>query len=363
IDLRDRITTFPLTTPGLVVLFVAPRGAEAGSAGTLITLAGHISAMSPQTTIGAASPVGGQGEDIGETMGAKVKNILKAKVRTLAARRPAEAIALAESMIEEARAATAEEALRIGLVDIIAQDVPDLLKQLDGRTVLVQEREVTLRTTGLREVAFEMGLLENLLSLLTNPNILFLLLFIGAQALLIELSSPGIGLAGLVGVVSLALALYGLGVLPVNWFGLVFIVLAVVLFLVDLQTGIGLLSLGAVVSLAIGVLVLFNSPGSLPYFRVSVPLVVGTSVVVGGAFLALVASIMRSRRRPVEIRVPVGAIGEVRTRLDPLGIVHVAGEDWTAESLSGPIEPGQHVRIVSVEGLRLKVRTEEPHHP
>ncbi len=361
IDLMDRLINVILTSPKPVVVFVSPRGAEAGSAGTLITLAGHASAMAPQTTIGAASPVGGQGEDIGETMDAKVKNILKAKVRTLAARRPPEAVALAESMIDEARAATAEEALRIGLIDVIAEDVADLLNQLDGRTVIVQDREVVLRTAGLRQEALEMNLLENLLALLTNPNILFLLLFIGAQAILIELSSPGIGLPGLVGFISLALALYGVGVLPVNWFGLLFIVLAVILFLVDLQTGIGLLSLGAVVSLAVGALVLFNSPGSLPYFRVSVPFVIGTSAVVGGAFLGLVALILRSRRRPalLESRAVIGAMGEARSRLNPLGVVHVAGEDWTAESVGGPIEPGQRVRVVGMEGLRLKVRAED----
>lgn len=362
IDLMDRIINSILESRVPVVVYVAPRGAVAGSAGTLITLAGHANAMAPQTAIGAASPVGSEGQDIGETMEAKVKNVLKAQARTLAAERGAEAIALAEATIEEAKAVTAEEAKAVGLIDIIAGDVSDLLGQLDGHTVKVQEREVVLRTGDLAVLTLDMSFVETLLNLLTNPNIIFLLLFIGVQAVLAELSSPGIGLPGLVGVICLALAFYGLGVLPVNWFGMIFIGLAIILFLIDLQTGVGLLSVGAVVSLVIGVLVLFNSPGSLPYFQVSVPFVIGMSVVIGSAFLSLVFLILKARRQPVGVAAVtslVGQVAEVRQALNPSGTVQLASELWTAESEGGPVAPGQHVRVVGVDGLKLKVRPED----
>ncbi len=362
IDLMDKIINSILESRTPVIVYVAPRGAVAGSAGTLITLAGHANAMAPQTAIGAASPVGGEGQDIGETMEAKVKNVLKAQARTLAAERGPEAIALAEATIEEAKAATAEEAKAAGLIDIIAGDVTDLLGQLDGRTVKVQERPVTLRTGDLAVLPLDMSFVETLLNLLTNPNIIFLLLFIGVQAVLAELSSPGIGFPGLVGLICLALAFYGLGVLPVNWFGMIFIGLAVILFLVDLQTGLGFLSIGAVISLVIGALVLFNSPGSLPYFQVSVPFVIGVSVVIGSAFLSLVFLILRARRRPVGVAPVaslVGQVAEVRQALNPRGTVQLAGELWTAESEGGPVAAGRHVRVVGVDGLKLKVRPED----
>jgi membrane-bound serine protease (ClpP class) len=359
-DLMDQIVGAIVASRVPVVVYVAPAGAMAGSAGTLITLAGHASAMAPQTTIGAASPVGGQGEDIGETMEAKVKNVLKAEARNLAAGRGAEAIELAEAMIEEAKAVTAEEAKAAGLIDLIATDMADLLGQLDGRQVTVQGQPVTLRTGDAAAQALDMNFVETLLNLLTNPNILFLLMFIGVQAILAELSSPGVGLPGLVGVVCLALALYGLGVLPVNWFGLIFVGLAVVLFIIDLQVaGLGVLSAGAVVSLAIGMLVLFNSPGTPVYFQVSIPLVIAGTLVLGSLFLALVFAVLRARRMPVKTSASqlVGQVGEVRQMLGPGGTVQVAGELWTSETADGSrIPAGQKVDVVAVAGLRLIVR-------
>ncbi|MCL5995657.1 MAG: ATP-dependent Clp protease proteolytic subunit, partial [Chloroflexi bacterium] len=181
IDLMDKMVTRLLESPLPVVVYVAPRGAIAGSAGTIITLAAHANAMAPQTAIGAASPVGGQGEDIGETMSAKIKNVLKAQVRNLAARRNPEAIALAESTIEEAKAATAEEAKAAGLTDFIAVDVPDLLRQMDGYELVVQDQRVVLHTAAAVVSPLPMNLLEELLNLLTNPNIIFILLALGAQ--------------------------------------------------------------------------------------------------------------------------------------------------------------------------------------
>ena len=344
-----------------MVVYVSPRGAMAGSAGTLITLAGHASAMAPETAIGAASPVGGQGEDIGETVAAKEKEILRATVRSLAARRPPEAIALAEETIETAKAASAEEALAIGLVDYIAFDLTDLLRQLDGVQVLVLNQEVTLSTQFaiVREVP--LTLVEQALQLLTNPNIVFLLLTIGVQAILIELSSPGGWVAGFIGVVCLALVIYSFGVLPINLFGLVFIVLAFALFILELKTPtMGGLTVAGVISFIAGALVLFNSVRAPGFPSVSVPLVVGSGIFLALSFLAIVSFALRALRTPPYMgkTALVGQIGMVSKTIDPIGSVQLSGELWTAEPSSPgeSIPEGARVEVVEIEGLRLKVK-------
>jgi membrane-bound serine protease (ClpP class) len=359
IDLMDKIVNAILESEVPVVVYVAPRGAIAGSAGTVITLAGHLNAMAPETSIGAASPVGSQGEDLGETIDAKLKNALKAQVRNLASERSEEAIALAESMIEEAKAATVDEAKAAGLTDFIADDVPDLLRQLDGRQVEVNGRTVILKTASAPITELSVSLLEEILGVLTNPNIVFLLITIGAQAVLIELSSPGGWVAGFIGVICLALAFYGLGVLPVNWFGIVFIILAFVLFILDVNAPThGALTAAAIGSLIVGALVLFNSPGSEPYLRVSVPFVIATSLILGGTFFAILLVALRTRRLPVTVGVEslIGKEGEVRQQLAPSGTVQVGGELWSAETDGDTIEAGQKVEVVEVKGLKLKVR-------
>ena len=338
-----------------VVVYVTPRGAGAISAGTLITLAGHAAAMSPETTIGAASPVGQGGVDLGETLEAKGKEALRAMVRTLAARRPSEAIALAEDSIESAKAVSAEEALEIGLIDFIANDLPDLLRQLDGFEVEVNGQPRTLSTTGLVVAEQPWSMLETVLNLLTNPEIIVTLLSLGSLLIWVEVSQPGGWVAGSLGVICLALSFYGLGVLPVNWFGIVFIILAFVLFILDLNAPThGALTAAATGSLIVGALVLFNSPGSLPYFRVSVPYVIAISLVVGGLSFGLLVIALRAQRRPVVVGVEslVGREGEARSP----NSVQVAGELWSAEAEEGALEAGQKVVVTAVKGLRVRVR-------
>ena len=364
VELMQEIVEDMLASPVPIVVYVYPRGAMAGSAGTVITLAGHAAAMAPGTTIGAASPVGGQGEDLGETMQAKTKNILKATVRSLAERRSAEAIRQAEATIESAEAVTASEALAIGLVDFVADDVDDLLRQMDGFTVQVNGVERTLETTGATVEPLSLRFIEQLLAVLTNPNIVFLLLTIGVQSVLIELSSPGGWIAGFIGVVCLALAAYGLGVLPVNWFGLVFLAIAFVLFVLDIKAPThGALTVAGIGSLIVGALVLFNSPGVPADQRVSVPLVVGTSIATGMLFLVVLGFALRAQRTPVRMgqeSLP-GRSGVVRTALEPAGTVQLGSELWTAaaEEGQGPLPMGTRVRVVRVEGVRLVVRREE----
>ena len=342
-----------------VVVYVSPRGAAAASAGTLITLAGHASAMAPETTIGAASPVGGQGEDLGETLERKAKEDIRALARGLTARRGEKATQLAEAMIEEARAVSASEALEAGLIDFVASDRADLLRRLDGFSVEVAGRRVTLATAAASIRAIDMTLIEQILSRVADPNVLALLLFIGAQAILIELSNPGGWVAGFVGVVCLALAVYGLGVLPVDWFGLALIVLAFVLFVLDVKAPThGALTTAGAITLVVGLLVLFSRPGVEEFGRLSIPLVVSLGLGSALFFAFIIAKGLRAQRaRPVTgVEGLIGSIGAARGDLAPEGFVFVQGERWRAIAEDGPVSGGASVQVVGIDGFRLRVR-------
>jgi membrane-bound serine protease (ClpP class) len=361
VSTMNRIVTAIRSSTVPVVVFVYPRGAMAASAGTILTLAGHAAAMAPETTIGAASPVGGQGEDIGETMEAKEKEVLKATVRSLAEGRGPEAVKLAEDTIQNAKAVSSTEAFEIGLVDFIATDLDDLLAQLDGYKLVSASGERVLSTRNIDVVEIPNTFIEQLLAILTDPNIVFLLLTIGVQAILIELSSPGGWAAGFIGVVCLALAFYGLGALPVNWFGILFLVIAFVLFIVDIKAPThGALTAAGVGSFIVGALVLFNSPGVPEMQRVSVPLVIVTSLVTAAIFFTVLTFALRAQRIPVRTgqeSLP-GRSGIARSAIDPHGTVQVDGELWTAELDEGatPVPPGGSIDVVKVDGLRLIVR-------
>jgi membrane-bound serine protease (ClpP class) len=354
IGLMDKITTAMRNSPMPVVVFVTPRGAQAGSAGAIIAMAAHVAAMSPETVIGASSPVGSQGEDIGQTLDAKIKEDLKAKVRVWVERRGPAAVDLAEAMIDIAQAATVDEAKDAGLIDLIADDVPSLLKQLDGFQVTVQDQPRALATTGLVVTEHPLNVLETVLNLLTNPNVVYTLLSLGSILIVTEVSTPGGWVAGTLGVVCLALAFFGLGVLPVNWFGLIFIGLALVLFVLDLGApSHGALTLAAIVSLVVGGLVLFNSPGAPEFAQVNVPVVIGVAVVLGGAFFALMLYGLRALHQPAFLGPDhlVGQTGEARSP----NAVQIGSELWTAES-DAPLAPGDHVVVTAVKGLRVVVK-------
>ncbi|HNR47522.1 MAG TPA: nodulation protein NfeD [Anaerolineaceae bacterium] len=364
-DLMNQMVTLIRNSDIPVVVYVTPNGAMAGSAGTIITLSAHAAYMAPETIIGAASPVDSEGGDLGETMDAKIKNVLSAQVRSYAERRGPAAVALAEDTIQNARAAAASEALEVGLIDGIAVDLPDLLNQLDGQVVLVNGANQTLNTRDLTPKALEQTFIEELLQLLTNPNLVFLLLSIGVQAVLIELSSPGGWVAGFIGAVCLALAIYGLGILPVNWFGLIFLVIAFVLFILDLKAPThGALTVAGVGSFIAGALVLFNSVRIPGVPRISVPLVVGTGIFIAVTFSFAVGLALKAMRAPSIMgkETLVGKRGVVRVAIAPRGQVRLGGENWVAELPEGettPILPGQTVEVIAVEGLRLKVRPEK----
>ena len=364
IALMNEIVTVMRGSEIPIVVYVSPQGAMAGSAGTILTLAGHLAAMAPETAIGAASPVGSQGEDIGETMLAKEKEILRATVRSLAENRPPAAIEIAEQTIESAKAVSSTEALDVGLIDFIALDVNDLVSQLNGAKAQVLGSEVTLNTQNALVREVPLTVVEQALMLLTNPNIVFLLLSIGVQAILIEMSSPGGWVAGFIGVVSLALVVYSFGIIPVNLFGLIFLVLAFVLFILDVKAPThGALTAAGIGSFIAGSLILFNSVRAPGFPQVSVPLVVGTGLFLALSFSVIISFAIRALKIPKAMgrESMVGKSGVVSQVLDPLGSVQLAGELWSAE-LAEPGEPlpeGTHVTVTLVEGLRLKVKKTE----
>jgi membrane-bound serine protease (ClpP class) len=355
VDLMNKIVQSILQANVPVVVYVYPQGAYAASAGTLITLSGHVAAMAPGTTIGAASPVGQQGEDLGETLETKVKEDLKAQARALAARRGEDAIAWAESAIEEAKAATAQEALDLGVIDFVVADLDRLLAQMDGFQVTVNGRDLVLKTADALVRRVSMTFVEQFLHIITNPTIAFILLTLGINALLFELSSPGGYVAGIVGVICLLLAFYALGVLPVNYAGLIFIALAFVLFAIDIKAPThGALTVGGIVSLVAGALILFNSP----LYRVSIAAVVAVALVTGLFFAFAVTKVIQAQKRQAVTGWEglIGQRAQTRTALDPEGTVLVKGELWDAVSIDGPIEAGAWVEIGAVDRFRLRVK-------
>jgi len=375
IELMNRLIQQMRSSPVPLIVYVTPRGATAASAGTILTLAGDVAAMAPETTIGAASPVGASGEDIGETMESKVKEMLKATARSLAAQRPPEAIQLADEMIDDARAVSVDEALEIGLIDLRAADLPDLLRQLDRREVRLREDTVTLNTAGAEVVDIMPTIAESLLATLANPNIAFLLLSVGVWAILIELSSPGGWVAGFIGVSCLLLGTYGLGILPVNWFGLLFLVVAFVLFILEIKAPThGALTAAGAASFILGALVLFNSPNVPNFQRVSVPLVIGTGIALSGIFFTAVTFALRAQRSPQRMGESslIGRIGVVSSPLNPIGTVQLGGELWTAvlegDEAAGEdgrlfAQRGERVEVIGMERLRIRVRKVAVDHP
>ncbi|NJC97861.1 MAG: hypothetical protein C3F07_18355 [Anaerolineales bacterium] len=345
-----------------VVVYVAPRNAIAGSAGAMITMAGHASAMAPETSIGASSPISGSGENLDSTSATKAKEISKAAIRDFVAPRGEKALALAEAMIDEAKAVTATEALDAGLIDFVVDNVDDLLESLDGFTVQMNDGPRTLNTDTENTQPLDMSFIEQFLLLLTDPNISFLLIAIGVQAVLIEISSPGGWVAGFIGVVCLTLAIYGIGVLPVNWFGIIFMITAFVLFILDIKAPThGALTAAGVASFIVGALVLFNSPGVPEFQRVSVPLVIGTGLAIGLLFLGILMFAIRALRKPISSGAEsfVGKTGTAKSSIDGSGgQVQLESELWSAEKAdeSDKIRKGDRVEVVEVKGLRLKVR-------
>jgi membrane-bound serine protease (ClpP class) len=351
-----------------IIVYISPRGAQAASAGSIITMAGHASVMAPETVIGAASPVGENGVDLEETLFRKISEDLKATVRNLTAERGEEASSLAEEMIEDARAVTAQEALEIGLIDAVADDVPDLLKQLDGLTVIVNDQPLILKTGNVSQNEILPSPIEQVLFALVNPILLGILLTLGVQAILIEISNPGGWVAGLIGVLAIGIALFGLGQLPVNWLGMGLIIVAFVLFLMEVKALThGALALTGTVVLVTGLLVLFNSPGTPDFLSISIPAAIAVGGVTALFFVFIMSkALIAQKGRPITgAEGLIGKKGPVRIPLESpelkppySGMVLIAGELWRAQADEKLIE-GEVAVVTAVEGVTLKVTKAE----
>lgn len=344
-----------------VIVYVWPRGGMAASAGTLILLAAHGAAMAPRTTIGAAHPVVAPGteETISPEMMEKVVNVMTEHARLFAERRGEAAAEWAQRAIRESATAGPDEALEAGVIDLIAEDMDRLLEGFDGRTVTLGDgREVTLHTAGAKTRDIPLSPIEQLLQVLINPNVAFILITIGVQAILIELASPGGWVAGFIGVLCLALAAYALGVLPFNWLGLVLMATAIVLFILDIKAPThGALTAAGTLTFIAGALILFNAPLS-PYGQISVPLVVAVAILTALFFAFVIAKALQAQK-PRSVTGQEGLVGQTgiaKSRLDPEGWVLVAGELWRARAEESPVEEGEAVEVLKVEGFRLYVR-------
>jgi len=356
----EEITRAILNAPVPVIVYIAPRGARAASAGVFITYSAHVAAMAPATHLGAATPVnvGGEGAKPDDAMARKVTNDAVANLRAMAKRRGRNAD-WGEKAIREAVSITEEDAVRLKVVDLLADDLIDLLRKIDGRTVETERGTVTLRTARARVIDREMDVTERFLGLLSDPNIGFILMNVGTLGILVELYNPGAILPGVVGGIALILGLASFAILEVNAAGLLLILFAVLLFIADIKVpGHGVLTVGGIAAFVFGAILLTER--QIPVLQISIRLIIATAVLLAGFFLLAVRAGLRAQRVPRSSggEQLVGAVGVVRSRLDPEGQVHVRGELWTAVSVGGPVEEGRHVRVVGVEGLRVRVKPE-----
>ena len=348
-------------------VFVSPRGARAGSAGTFITAAANFAVMAPGTNIGAATPISGTGEELPETLSNKVTNDAAALLRSVADERGRNGDRL-EDTVRQAASFSATEAVEFGVVDFIAEDLNDLLRQLDGRTALTPAGEMVLSTADAEVRRVKMNVLELLLNLLANPNIAFLLLSLGGLGLTVELLSPGLIIPGVAGAIMLLLAFLALGSLPVNWAGVAFILLAFVLFLLEVAvSGFGALGIGAAISFIVGSLLLFAhfgpAPPTAPTLRVNLMVLIPVAVALGGGGAVVLWSMVRSRKvQPGKASEGmaerlVGKAGRAVGRLNPDGVVWVDSEEWLATSEDARmVRAGDRIVVTRVEGIRVYVR-------
>jgi membrane-bound serine protease (ClpP class) len=345
-----------LNAPIPVIVYVSPSGSRAASAGTFITLAAHIAAMAPGTNIGAAHPVSVGGGEMAKEMADKVTNDAAAYIKSIAEQRGRN-VEWAEKAVRESLSASETEALQHRIIDLIAADLTDLLRQVHGRKVMTTAGERTLQTEGVTIQHIEMNLRQLLLSLLADPNVAYMLLMLGAAGIFFEISTPGVVLPGVVGSISLLLGLYALQLLPVNFAGLALIALAITLFIAEIKvTSYGALTIGGIVAMIFGSLMLFDAPPSLP--QLSLWVVMPATLLVAGFFVFLVgAALMTLSQQPYSGR--EGLMHKVGVALTPIdqkqGKVFVAGERWDAHS-DEPVATGDEVEVVGLQGMTLLVR-------
>lgn len=338
-----------------VVVFVGPSGSQAASAGFFILMASDVAAMAPSTNTGSAHPVAGQGQDIQGDMGDKVEQDAAAAIRSLASQHGRD-VALAEAAVLESHSYSAEEALENGLIEIIAADVNDLVRQLDGRQISKLGNEITLNTAEARVVKREMAPFQAFLAVIAHPEIAYILMALGFLGLYTEFSNPGGILPGVAGAICLLVGFFALSVLPVNYAGLALILLALVLFIAEVMVmSHGLLSLAGIVALVLGSTMLFKDADPALNLSFQFILTVLTPIVL--VMLALLYRAFQVRQTPVTTGSEgmIHELGVARTAIDPNGKVFIHGELWRAEA-EEPVAEGAQVEVLAVDGLLLRVR-------
>jgi membrane-bound serine protease (ClpP class) len=338
-----------------VIVYVSPSGAGAGSAGVFITMAAHVAAMAPGTNIGAAHPVAGGGQEVKGVMGEKIENFTAAFGETIAHRRGRNA-EWAIQAVRKSVAITEKEALAKNVIDIVAKDIDDLLKQADGRKVDLDGRERVLDLKNARVVRLEMSLKQMVLNAIANPNIAYLLMMAGILGLYMEFANPGVIFPGVTGAICLLLAFASLQVLPFNYVGLLLILLGIGLLVGEVfMPSFGVLGIGGIVALTFGSLLIFDPESTGLALDRSI---VFTAVATVGSFVLIISYLVfRSQRSKPTLGVEglLGEIGEVRSALAPRGKVFVHGEYWNAEA-DGEIAAGEKVQVVSIDRMTLKVK-------
>ena len=355
LDTSMRLIVKDITNAAIpVVVFVAPSGGRAASAGVFITMAAHVAAMSPGTNIGAAHPVAMGGGEMDSTMKEKVENDSAAYIKSIAEQRGRN-VSWAEDAVRKSVSVTEQEALKLKIVDLVADDLPHLLTQLHGRTVALPGGPLTMATSGLEIRPYPMGLRLELLKALSDPNIAYLLMTIGTIGMLAELYNPGAILPGIVGAISLILAFYSLQSLPVNYAGVLLFILGIVFFVLEATvTSYGLLAIGGVVSMTLGSLMLIKSDAE--FFQISWTVIVPVIMTTAAVSLFIVGMGVRALRRSPQTGTEgmVGAVGVAKTALCPDGKLAIHGELWDAVS-DTPVEQGASAKVLRVEGLTLFV--------
>jgi len=338
-----------------VVVYVAPKGARAASAGVFVLYASHVAAMAPGTNVGAAHPVGMGGEKMDSVMIEKVTNDAVAYIKALAKERGRNE-RWAERSVRESASIDAETALGLGVIDLIADDEQDLIGELEGRKVKVDGQSVVLLLRGREVRRVEMTLRERLLLLLTNPNIAYILLLLGIYGLFFELQNPGMIFPGVVGGICLILGFYSLQLLPVNYAGLALIFLSAIMFILEIYIAShGVLTIGGIVALVFGSLILFES--DVPYLRVSWEVIMLVVIVIAAFVIFLLTLGVRAQfsKKVTGSEGIVGEVGIATTDITPQGgTVYVHGEYWSAIS-GGLIEEGKRVRVIEVKDMTLRV--------
>jgi membrane-bound serine protease (ClpP class) len=340
-----------------VVVFVYPGGSQAASAGVFVTLAGHIAAMAPGTNIGAAHPVDMQGEQ-DSIMNEKATNDAAAFIRTISEKR-ARNVRWAEDAVRKSLSITETEALKERVIDTIAVSVQDLLGKIDGKEISFYSGKKVLDTKNTEIINIEMNLKQKILGFLSDPNIAYILLMIGIYGIMFELYNPGAIFPGVIGGISIIVAFYSLHTLPVNYAGLALIIFAIILFVLEIKVvSHGLLTIGGIISLILGSIMLINTETTLEVFKISWQVILVIVVLTAAFFIfAIGFGIKAQTRKPTTgTEGIIGEIGETICDLEPEGQVRIHGELWNAESIDGPVSKGTKVKVTRVSNLKLMVR-------